>query len=181
MSRNSKEKIKKFIKECNKGVIAARAQISKMDADEIIEMKAEINGKRVTYYDKWIILMSYLGVLVSVLGITNCYKSDSGDLNAIIKFVDGISIFIFIFIVGIVLIKTFWEQFKKGEALTALSYIDDLKQECNANKIQEERLDTYEKISKRQEEERVQLRKKWSEKQKFAQKQVELLDKSLKK
>lgn len=75
----------------------------------------------------------------------------------------------------------FWSQSKKGRAAKALSYIEDLKQEYNTNKTQEKRLDTCEKISKRQEEERVQLRKKWSEKQEFAQKQVELLDKSLKK
>ena len=169
MSKQSEKEINDFVEVCSKGFSCAKNEINSKTDEQLIEIKAELKGKLI-HYDKWNgTLMPFIGLAVAVVAIVVTFlDTDICETRIVITV---------LLIVGFVTICLHsWNQDKKSKAITTLSYIEDIKRDNNTNYLLQQELESYEQVCKRQKEECKKIRNMWIERQKYAQRQIELFD-----
>ena len=160
-----KKKIKRIVKNCNKGIDQAENEVKKLSSKEIIELKAKLKGRSV-HLDKWILILipfismaiATLAVIINVPGVD---KSWIGILAVVL--LTASIIFLIIHITN---------QFAKEKDLVTLSYLEEY-----ANFSKE--IESYEQIEKRQKDERKRLLEAWKKRAEYANEQVASLEGSL--
>ena len=64
-----KKKIKRIVKNCNKGIDQAENEVKKLSSKEIIELKVKLKGRSV-HLDKWIlILIPFISMAIATLAV----------------------------------------------------------------------------------------------------------------
>lgn len=162
-----KNTIKETIKSCNKGIGDAETSIAGLTAKEIIELKAKLKGRSI-HYDKWIlILIPFTSMTIAALA---AMLSDPDSNKVWVE----ICIFILLVLAVVVFCLHIKNQLEKEKDVITLNYLEELADSSNKE------IESYEELEKKQKIERKQLLEEWKKKEKYAQEQVTLIEKSLK-
>lgn len=162
-----KNTIKETIKSCNKGIDDAETSIAGLTAKEIIELKAKLKGRSI-HYDKWIlILIPFTSMTIAALA---AMLSDPDSNKVWVE----ICIFILLVLAVVVFCLHIKNQLEKEKDVITLNYLEELADSSN------KAIESYEELEKKQKIERKQLLEEWKKKEKYAQEQVTLIEKSLK-
>lgn len=166
----NKKRVNRIVKEINKSIPEARRVISKLSNDEIIELRAELEGSK-THFGKWMnaFMVFFAGVLAILAFKTN--------------WVDGCMIVKLLLIDVAALVIHCIVECKNAKKVRALSVLNDFSVENESSQDSEMsdclKIENYEQLEQRQRKERQRMLMEWSNKQKYVNEQVVLLEESL--
>ena len=106
--------IKEFVNKCNRSYECAKCTVLKMEEDEVIEYKAEIKAKLISF-ERWSIFISFVALAIATVGILK----DGAGFNVA---------YIFLTLAAIALVLYFVDRHIMARWIKALSYLEDYSQ-----------------------------------------------------